>query len=293
MMHLPEQVNWTRKESVLDLEPYLRQFKKFLMNEGYRESTIQGYTNFLRLYLRFAKTSNPTIQDAVKFREYLINTNKKRSTINNYCFSIRLYHRMNGDKIKFPVLKRNNQIPYFFDEDEILRIFNVCDNLKHYAMLKTLFYGCLRVSELCALCDEDISLNSLTIRIRNGKGGKEAIVPISSDCAETLKEYLKIRPKFQIQGKNPLFYTNRGNFWNRKDVYRMFIDYKTKAGLKDKPGGLHVFARHSAASILIKNGCDIMTIKELLRHNDIATTARYLHLSDQTKRQKYEEFLVL
>ena len=54
-----------------------------------------------------------------------------------------------------------------------------------------------------------------------------------------------------------------------------------------------MFGRHSAASILIKNGCDIMTIKELLRHEDIETTVRYLHLSDQTKREKYEKYLVL
>lgn len=160
-------------------------------------------------------------------------------------------------------------------------------------MLKTLFYGCLRASELCALTDEDLDLKSLTIRIRNGKNGRESIIPISPDCAETLREYLRIRPKFQVQGKNPLFYTDRGNFWDRRDVYRMFIGYKSKAGLKDKPGGVHVFGRHSAASVLIKNGCDIMTIKELLRHNDIATTARYLHLSDQTKREKYERYLVL
>jgi integrase/recombinase XerD len=293
MKNKPQQVDWTRRESELDFELHLRQYKKYLLNEGYRESTIQGYSNFLKLYLKYAKTNNPTIQDAGRFREYLIETNKKRSTINNYSFAIRLYHRMVGEKIKFPVLKRNNQIPYFFTEDEILKIFSVCNNIKHYAMLKTLFYGCLRVSELCALCDEDLSLNSLTMRIGNGKNGRGSIVPISVDCAETLKEYLRIRPKHQIQGKNPLFYTYKGNFWDRRDVYRMFIDYKAKAGLKDKPGGLHVFARHSAASILIKNGYDIMTIKELLRHNDIATTARYLHLSDQTRRQKYEEYLVL
>lgn len=293
MKNKSQQVDWTRRESILDIDPYLKKYKKYLLNTGYRDSTIQGYSNFLKLYLKYANTSNPTIQDATKFREYLIETNKKRSTINNYCFAIRLYHRMNGENIKFSVLKRNNQIPYFFNEEEILKIFSVCRNIKHYAMLKTLFFGCLRVSELCSLCDEDLSLNSLTIRIRNGKGGKQAIVPISQDCAETLREYLRIRPKLQIESRTPLFYTDRGNFWDRKSVYRMFIEYKVKAGLKDKPGGLHVFARHSAASILIKNGCDIMTIKELLRHNDIATTARYLHLSDQTKRQKYEEFLVL
>ena len=159
-------------------------------------------------------------------------------------------------------------------------------------MLKTLFYACLRASELCSLNDEDIDLKSQTVHICNGKGGREAVTPISADCSDIIREYLKVRPQLEIEGEHPLFFTDYGNRWNRCDLYKMFICYKAKAGII-KPGGLHVFSRHSAASILIKNGCDIMTIKELLRHEDIETTVRYLHISDQTKREKYEKYLTL
>lgn len=288
-----QQVDWNIKQSVQDYEPYIKQFRRFLVNEGYRETSIEGYSRFVRRYLKFVKKSNPTIQDATKYREYLLDSNRKRATINNYCFAVQAYHRMLGEKVKFIILKRNNHIPFFFTEDEILKILNSCKNIKHLAILKTLFYACLRASELCALCDEDLSLTTRTIRIRDGKGGKEALVPITPECAETLREYLRIRPSVEIEGKHPLFYTDYDQFWNRKEVYKMFIHYKTKAGLKDRPGGVHVFARHSAASIMIKNGCDILTIKDILRHSNIETTARYLHMSDKTKREKYEEFLVL
>ena len=159
-------------------------------------------------------------------------------------------------------------------------------------MLNTLFYACLRASELCALNDEDLDLKSQTIHISNGKGGKEAVTPISSDCQEILMEYLEVRPQLEIEGEHPLFFSDYGNRWNRTDLYKMFMSYKKKAGIS-KPGGLHVFARHSSASILIKNGCDIMTIKELLRHESIDTTARYLHISDETIREKYEKYLIL
>ena len=72
----------------------------------------------------------------------------------------------------------------------------------------------------------------------------------------------------------------------------MFAIYKEKAGIK-KCGGLHVLSRHSAATIMIANGCDIRIVQEVLRHKDIRTTLRYAHVSDKTKREKYEQYLTL
>ena len=72
----------------------------------------------------------------------------------------------------------------------------------------------------------------------------------------------------------------------------MFLYYKKKEGIK-KPGAVHVFARHSSATIMVANGCDIRIVKELLRHRDIRTTLRYAHVSDKTKREKYEQYLTL
>ena len=104
--------------------------------------------------------------------------------------------------------------------------------------------------------------------------------------------YLKIRPKIQIENRIPLFYTDFGKFWGKNAVIRMFLYYKEKAGIR-KPGAVHVFSRHSSATIMISNGCDIRIVKELLRHRDIRTTLRYAHVSDTTKREKYEKYLKL
>jgi integrase/recombinase XerD len=284
-------VNWSRA-STINFDNALKKYRRYLEDQGLRGSTIEEYIGNAGRYLRFAKTDRPSMDDYENFRESLHEWKLSRSTINQYNYAIRAYHKMLGECISVTRLEPNNKIPHFFTADEIYKIFSVIHNLKHLAMLKTLFYACLRASELCALNDEDLDLKSQTIRICNGKGGKEAVTPISSDCSEILKEYLEARPALEIGDKNPLFFTDYGNRWQRTDLYKMFIFYKTKAGIT-KPGGLHVFARHSAASILIKNGCDIMTIKELLRHEDIETTTRYLHISDQTKREKYERYLTL
>lgn len=159
-------------------------------------------------------------------------------------------------------------------------------------MLKTMFYASLRASELCNLDDSDVDLKALTVYVRGGKGGKDGLVFITDDCAKTIKRYLEVRPQLQINGRKPLFYTDFGGCWERRSVYRMFMYYKKLAGI-EKHGGVHVFSRHSVGSLLVKRGCDIVTIKELMRHSDVHTTMRYLHVADSTKREKYERYLGL
>ena len=83
---------------------------------------------------------------------------------------------MLGQEINFAFIKPNNTIPYHFDEFEIARIFQECHNIKNLAMLKTMFFASLRASELCNLDDQDVDLKALTVRVRGGKGGKDAIV---------------------------------------------------------------------------------------------------------------------
>ncbi|MCJ7445890.1 MAG: site-specific integrase [Methanotrichaceae archaeon] len=284
-------VDWSIKH-LKNFDSALNRFKRYLENNGLRDSTIVGYIGNVARYLKFAGTDRPTLQNANDFRDNLHDRKISRSTLNQYAYAIKAYHKMYGEVFSFKRLNPNNQITYFFSSEEILRIFDVCNNLKHCAMLATLFYGALRVSELCNLNVEDVDLKTLTIYVKGGKGGKDAAILISEDCARILREYLAIRPPIMVAGEQALFITDYGNRWDRTEVYRMFIHYKRKANI-GKQGGLHVFSRHSVASILVKNGCDIMTIKDLLRHEDIATTARYLHISDVTKREKYTKFLVL
>jgi integrase/recombinase XerD len=283
-------VDWTYREA--DLDAAIKHFEGYLKNRGFRRSTMDGYLACVGIYLKFAKTDRPSSDDAIKFRETLLDKNLARSTLNNYTFSIKCYHKMYGEDVSLPFTPRNNNLPYYFDQDDVSKIFSVVHNIKHLAMLKTLFFGCFRVTELCNLDDGDLDLDDLTIRVREGKGGRDGIVYITDDCAATLRRYLSVRPAFEIDGKCPLFYTDYGRRWGRGDVYRMFISYKGKAGI-EKHGGVHVFSRHTAATIMIANGCDLRTVQELLRHRDIRTTLRYAHVSDTTKRKKYNECLTL
>jgi integrase/recombinase XerD len=284
-------VDWSIATST-DFEPSLKRFRRYLEDQGIRESTIIGYIGNIGRYLKFAKTNQPSHQDLELFRDYMADRKMGRSTKNQYNYAIKAYHAMLGDPIEIKRLEPNNQIPYYFDKDDIIKIFSVITNLKHIAMLQTVFYACLRASELCNIDVQDVDLKNLTIRINNGKCGKDGISLISNECASTLRRYLEVKPKLIIEGREPLFFTDYGQRWQRTEVHRLFANYKAKAGI-EKAGGVHVFARHTTATMMIANGADIRIVQKVLRHNDIRTTLRYAHVSDKTKREKYEQCLSL
>ena len=274
-----------------DIKPTLKKYNRYLEDNGLRDSTISSYVFRVGKFLEFAQNNEPQVEDFTSFQEMLHESRLSRSSINNYCFAIQKYYEMRGKSIDFNFIRPMNTIPHFFDENDIAKLFAVCQNLKHLAMLQTLFYGCLRASELCSLDDSDLDLKSLTLRVE-GKGGKEAIVYISDECAKTLRRYLEVRAPLVIDGRKTIFYTDFGGRWERRSVYRMFMRYKKLAGI-EKHGGVHVFSRHSVGSLLVKRGCDIVTMKELMRHSEVQTTMRYLHISDATKREKYEQYLTI
>jgi integrase/recombinase XerD len=285
------EIDWKR-DAPGDFCVPLQRYERYLRNIGFRDSTIDSYLGHVGRYLKFVGTDKPNIESAQQFRHFLNEKRLSRSSMNNYSFAIAKYHKMLGEIVCLPFLKRNDELPYYFDEEEVRNIFDVCNNLKHYAMLQTLFYGCLRASELCNLDDQDLDLKTLTLYVRDGKGGRDGIAYISNDCAKTLRKYIDVRPLLEIEGRTPLFYTDFGRRWGRRDISRMFAYYKKKAGV-EKAGGAHVFSRHTAATILVANGCDIRLVKELLRHKDIRTTLRYAHVADKTLRDRYNQCLTI
>lgn len=286
-------VDWhTRPVCTFKKDIVLDGFKRYLKGLGLHDETIKLYLGRVGAFLDYAKMDEPSIETANKYRSSLIDKGLSRTHINNTCFGIKKFYQMQNIEWDFIFLKPNEGVPYYFDERDVTAIFNVCSNIKHLAILRTLFYGCLRSTEMCKLDDSDLDLKAKTIRLRETKGGRDDIIYISDECAETLRTYLKIRPEIKIGNRTSLFYTDSMNVWAKNDVHRMFLYYKKKAGIT-KPGGVHVFSRHTTATLMIARGCDCRIVKELLRHKDIRTTLRYAHVADKTKREKYEQFLTL
>jgi integrase/recombinase XerD len=285
-------VNWNKSQLKYDINPVLRKYENYLRSKGYRDSSIIRYGDSIKRYLNATNSIKPPIEKAMEFRDGLLNTQLKPSTINLYFAAIKQFYLMNDAEVEFPYLPVNNKLPYFLNSDDILQMLSIIHNLKHYAMISLCFYCMLRASELVNLNDRDIDLKNLMLRIRDGKGGKDALLPIAPDCAEVLKQYLEIRQKVVLaDGSEPFFPTDFYNRWDRRDFYRMFVDYKKKAGIKI-PGGTHLL-RHAAATILLNNGANLLTVKTLLRHASLSTTEKYIHLSKEAVRGEYERCLVL
>jgi Phage integrase, N-terminal SAM-like domain len=136
-------IDWGHFEGILDLNPYLKRYESHLIDIGLRNSTVESYVWLVRSYLEYADNNRPIQTDFEEFRKSLQEKNLSRSTINNYSFAIKKYHEMWGESIDYPFLKRNDEIPYCFDEEDVLRIFSEIRNIKYLAMLKTIFFGCL------------------------------------------------------------------------------------------------------------------------------------------------------
>ncbi len=254
-------------------------------------STIESYLNRVKLFLQWAETDKPSTNQFESYREVLRKKNTL-SSYNNCCWSIKHYFAMNNQVVTFKCVKPKDTIPYWFDENDIIKIFSVVNNVKHYAMLQVAFFASLRATEVCDLDIEDINLQDLSVRIKSGKGRKPALLYINDECAQALRQYLSVRQEITIDNRRPLFTTDYNQRYDHRSFYQVFMRYKKLAGI-EKKGALHVFARHSFGSLLIKRGCDILTTKELMRHNDVHTTMRYLHISDTVKREKYEKYLTI
>jgi integrase/recombinase XerD len=243
-------------------------------------------------YLKFCDQKQPSQETAQNFRDQIMDNGLSRSSINNYCFAIRKFHQMPGLDFEFTFLKPHNEILFYFTADEVNRIFDEIRNIKHLAVFKTAFFACLRASDICNLDVKDIDLERLSLRVVEGKGGKNALLYLSEEAASALRDYLAVRPDLKLDGRSPLFYSDYGARLDRREIHRLVVHYKKRAGI-NKPDGAHVLFRHTPASIMVQNGCALLTIQQVMRHNDIQTTMRYLHLADKYKRESYDRFLKL
>jgi integrase/recombinase XerD len=285
-------VNWRIRDRNDAIGMAVHRYRRHLENIGLRPSTIKGYAGYLSVYLKFAGTDRPSEKFLHEFRETLFDRHLAHSTLNNYKYAITAYQKMLDEKVEIPFLSRSDSITYYFSEDEITRLFEVIMNLKHLCMFQVLFFGCLRAGELCDLDDADLDLKSLTLQIRQGKGGRSGLVYPTEKCARNLKAYLEVRPPLTVEGRKPLFFTDFGKRWSQGSLYRIFGYYKEKAGI-EKKGALHVFARHSSATLMTSKGVPLNIVQTLLRHKDVRSTLRYAHVDSTIARQWYNKIMKL
>lgn len=264
--------------------PDIAAFKAWLNSKRYSDNTIKTYTEALRSFLNFfadLPATEITNEDIVYYNnEYILKNKLSPSYQNQIVNAIKLFfltvedRKIDIEKIHRP--KRAKLLPNVLSKEEVKLILTAHRNIKHRTML-SLIYSCgLRRSELLNLTPLDIDSNRNIILIRQAKGKKDRIVPLSIKILEMLREYyLYYRPRKWLFEGHLL-----GEKYDPRTLQYVMMTAVSKAGIQ-KPATLH-WLRHSYATHLLENGTDLRYIQEILGHNSSRTTEIYTHVSTQS-----------
>lgn len=262
-------------------------FKNYLLSKRYSPNTVATYCEALKSFLTYFNTKSVkeiTNDDVILFNtDFILKNNFSSSYQNQIVNSIKLFFKtveektIEIDKIHRP--KREKTLPNVLSKEEVKQILNAHHNIKHKSML-SLIYSCgLRRSELINLKLTDIDSKRNIINIKQAKGKKDRIVPLSAKILEMLRVYYsEYKPKYWLfEG------LKKGNNYSEQSLQSILKQALQKANIT-KPVTLH-WLRHSYATHLLESGTDLRYIQELLGHNSSKTTEIYTHVSTKSLQQ--------
>jgi len=277
---------------------YIDNFINYIKNiRNYSENTVTNYSKDLEEYSKFLKTKNLdllsiTYKEVKEYLSYLYDKNYSKSSISRKISTLRSFYKyLYSESLidKNPYLfvslpKKEKKLPRYVNYEDLDLMFNIPDldtknGIRDRLILELLYGTGTRVSELSNIKIKDIDFNKKQIRIV-GKGDKERIVLYGEYCSEILDKYLKVR-----QNSEYLILSNKGKKISVSSIQKILKDILKKASIK-KNITPHVF-RHTFATHLLNEGCDILTVKELLGHSSLDTTQIYTHVSNEKLRKVY------
>jgi integrase/recombinase XerD len=265
----------------------LNKFKNHLKSKRYSENTIKTYLDALRSFFVFNNQkpiSEISNEDFILYNNQYILKNKLSSSYQNQIVNaIKLYFKTiqekNIDLEKVHRPRRAKLLPNVLSKEEIKAILEAHSNIKHKAMLSMIYSCGLRRSELLNLKPTDIDSKRNIVVIKQSKGKKDRITPLSPKILELLREYYKVfKPtKYLFEGQET------GTIYSEQSLQSVLKQALQKAKI-NKPVTLH-WLRHSYATHLLESGTDLRYIQELLGHNSSKTTEIYTHVSTKSIQQ--------
>jgi integrase/recombinase XerD len=259
-------------------------YVSWLRSKRYSESTVATYTDALRLFLRYfinKAVEEINNDDLIHFNNaYILRNNCSGSYQNQVVNAVKLFFsRIENKKLVIELIhrpKRAKTLPNVLSKEEVKQILMALSNVKHKTMLG-LIYSCgLRCGELINLKFEHFDYERGLVLIKQSKGKKDRIVPLSQKTMIMIKEYLTMfKPqKYLFEGMK------EGEAYDARSLQNVLKQSLAKSNIR-KPVTLH-WLRHSYATHLLENGTDLRYIQELLGHNSSRTTEIYTHVSTQS-----------
>lgn len=252
--------------------------------QRYADRSIKTYVSHLAYFLRLSAKHKPEDITQQQIENFIIWLVEKRKVGQSYQkamistitkFYKEVFQRQINLKHLYPK-RKEYKLPKFLTRGEIKKILEATENIKHKAILMTIYSCGLRLSELLELKISDIKVKEKLLLIRQSKGNKDRLMVVSAQLLNVLRDYYKIH-----QPKNYLFEGKNSEKYSERSVQQILKNSLRKAGIITQ-ASVHSL-RHSYATHLLENGIDIRIIKDLLGHSNIKTTEIYAHITDVSK----------
>ncbi len=288
----------------MDKEEFLKinvinDFISYISKKNYSINTYTSYINDLYYFTIFVKKDliKVTFEDVKDYLEHLNLKKEKSSSVRRKISSLKSFYKFlykNGymDKKDYPLTKvaypkMEKKLPKFIYYNDLLEIINEStkdkDGVRDRLIIEMLYATGVRVSELVNIKINDIDFNNRRIIVL-GKGNKERIVYYGEYAEEVLKEYLKTHDR---KNHNYLFVNAKGGQLTDRGVRYIIDNIMSKLSVK-----VHVtphVLRHTFATDMLNNGCDIKVVQELLGHSSLKATEIYTHVTNEHLKKVYYE----
>lgn len=248
----------------------------------YSLNTARMYTSLFSKFIQYFKEkdlleiSEPDIKD---FMHRIVKQGKSASYQNQMINAIKFYYEQVLDMPQrfydFGRPRKTQKLPTVLSEQEVTRLIDATTNIKHKAILVTIYSCGLRRSELINLKITDIESDRSQVFIRGGKGNKDRTTVLSGTTLALLRKYYR-----QFRPQTYLFEGAAGQPYSSSSVQHILKQALAAANIK-KRASPHTL-RHSFATHLLENGTDLRYIQTLLGHNSPKTTEIYAQVSTRS-----------
>ena len=267
----------------------LERLRLHLQARGHGPRTIKSYLYGARAFLSTYGDPLEGLKekDVEEYTDGLVAAGYSASTVRMAVAGVKALLAAHGvDTLRgYPLPRRPVRLPVFLTEEETRRLLQAARRSERdYAIIRTLVYSGLRVSELCALRVADLNQPAGTLSVRSGKGARDRIAVIDPETASVVAERVRVacggRPP---EGEARIFPLGAVS------VERI-VRQRAKDARIEKRVTPHTL-RHTMATGLLENGCDIRFIQKQLGHASLATTEIYTHVDTRSLRAAYLEHL--
>ncbi len=269
------------------------------LEDGLSKNSLSAYRRDLTLFAKWLELDSERTKSIYQVGEADLTAfmaskrDDKASTANRrltvfkrfYRYALRQHLVEQDPCLKLRAAKQAQRFPKVLSEEQITTLLNTPDTaealgLRDRTMLELMYASGLRVSEIVSLKTVALGLNEGVVRVVNGKGGKERLVPFGAEAGEWLRRYLQEARHVLLEGKTcqEVFVgRHTGSGLTRQAFWSIIKRYAQLADIK-VPLSPHTL-RHAFATHLLNHGADLRVVQLLLGHADISTTQIYTHVA--------------